>query len=78
MTHENDAKDIFHLRRACGLPQIVRKRRTCLCCGSLFDSEGSHNRICADCRYAQQVYGHSLNLLESLGQSGLSNFTRDL
>ena len=27
-----------------------RKARPCLCCGSAFDSEGRHNRLCDRCR----------------------------
>ena len=35
-------------------PVIVYESRMCLCCGSSFASEGSHNRICSKCKESQR------------------------
>lgn len=34
-------------------------QRKCLCCANLFRSEGSHNRVCFDCREAHTRHGDS-------------------
>lgn len=34
-----------------------RKSRKCMCCGAAFDSEGIHNRLCANCRKRPDVMG---------------------
>jgi hypothetical protein len=51
---KDDNSSIFHVRRVCGLTALVAKRRKCLVCEELFDSEGSHNRICAECKAMQK------------------------
>lgn len=34
-----------------------RKARPCLCCGTVFDSEGIHNRLCGICRKRPDTMG---------------------
>lgn len=37
-------------RKEVGLNSLVLKVKECLSCGNKFESEGSHNRRCDDCR----------------------------
>ena len=37
-------------RREIGFDSIELKVRNCLSCGTKFESEGTHNRVCDDCR----------------------------
>ncbi len=36
---------------AATLPKRNKTRRTCLCCGRVFDSSGPGNRLCKTCRH---------------------------
>jgi hypothetical protein len=68
MNHKDDSVSIFHVRRACGLRALVAKRRKCLVCDELFDSEGNHNRICGECKHSRVTVA-SARVLLGLGKS---------
>jgi predicted Zn-ribbon and HTH transcriptional regulator len=46
-------------RAEMGLPEHVAKKRTCLSCGQKFDSEWVGNRMCPECKKAQQMQEES-------------------
>ncbi|ANT39877.1 hypothetical protein RGUI_0806 [Rhodovulum sp. P5] len=48
-THALAAARMENIQRARERAARVRKR-PCLCCGHVFDSEGAHNRLCPECR----------------------------
>lgn len=51
---EPEAAQIYNLRREFGLPQLVKKTRTCLYCNEKFTSEGAHNRKCEKCKAGEK------------------------
>ena len=71
----DEGKEVFQLRKSCGLPPVVAKPRVCLACGERFDSVGSHNRICEDCRADRKSDRNTANaaarMLAGLGKQEL-------
>lgn len=46
-----EKRDVYHLRKKCGLKEMMPKIRQCLKCSAIFQSEGVHHRICHPCRH---------------------------
>ena len=66
---DKEDKQIFHLRKTCGLPALVAKPRRCLQCCEMFDSAGSHNRVCNVCKSTRVRSVVSASILQGLAKS---------
>lgn len=60
-TGEAVQEDIRECRKENGLPELMMGVRCCLRCGTGFNSDGAHNRICFYCKVDFRTIPNSLN-----------------